>query len=105
LLLARLKTVEITEHAVGLEQVDFLHLLLVKRFLAEDILGIHSVLHLCSHRHTHSPAHAAVGIVANLTPPVYACGTIDNHSATCCAMGNEGRIPASNHWHLWDDIP
>ena len=20
-------------------------------------------------------------------------------------MGNVGRIPASNHWHLWDDIP
>src|SRR5262249_5301998 len=52
LLLAGLKTVEITEHALGLKQVHFLHLLLVKSFLAEDMFGFHTVLHLCSRRHT-----------------------------------------------------
>src|SRR5215468_11508081 len=43
LLLARLKTIEVTEHAGGLEQVHFLHLLLVKIFQAEDLLGIHTI--------------------------------------------------------------
>src|SRR5262245_6740334 len=41
LLLTGLKTVEITEHACGLKQVHFLHLLLVKSRLAEDMFGIH----------------------------------------------------------------
>jgi hypothetical protein len=52
LLLAGLKTVEITEHALGLKQVHFLHLLLVKSLLAEDMFGIHTVLHLCERLYT-----------------------------------------------------
>src|SRR5215510_14593263 len=63
LLLARLKTVEITEHALGLKQVHFLHLLLVKSLLTEDMFGIHTVLHLCKRLHTLSPDSAQRGIV------------------------------------------
>src|SRR5262245_50608499 len=55
LLLARLKTVEITEHALGLKQVHFLHLLLIKSLLTEDIFGIHTILHLCERLHTRPP--------------------------------------------------
>src|SRR5262245_4165607 len=73
LLLARLKTVEITEHALGLKQVHFLHLLLIKSLLTEDIFGIHTVLHLCSRLHTRSSDSTQRGIVANLSPAVYAC--------------------------------
>src|SRR5262249_4293586 len=52
LLLAGLKTIQITEHASGLEQVHFLHLLLVKIFQAEDLLGIHPCPpHAVTHAH------------------------------------------------------
>src|ERR1043166_2664554 len=82
LLLAGLKTVEITEHALGLKQVHFLHLLLVKSLLAEDMFGIHSVLHLCSRLHKRSPDSPPRGIVANLSLSVYACSAIGSHTTT-----------------------
>src|SRR5215471_12381892 len=80
LLLAGFKTVEITEHALGLKQVHFLHLLLVKNLLAEDMFGLHTVLHLCSRSHTYSPDPTPRGIVANLSPAVYACSAIDSRT-------------------------
>src|SRR5262245_10431292 len=70
LLLARLKTVQVTEHARRLDQVHLLHLLLIKCLVTEDLLGIHTILHTRQRVPNPSESHS-IAIVANLSSPVY----------------------------------